>query len=75
MPGRLCSRTVDGHYELDAREYMSQSARPIPFELHGTVDGKVMDSDMAGGVHHWRGGTLLDQEYLPLFRGKYHRAR
>jgi len=42
-----CSRTVDGHYELDKREYMSQPGRPIPFEPRGTVDGKVMDSDMA----------------------------
>lgn len=42
-----CSRTVDGHYELDAREYMSQPGRPVPFQPRGTVDGKVMDSTMA----------------------------
>ena len=42
-----CSRTVDGHYELDAREYMSQPGRPLPFQPRGTVDGKVMNSSMA----------------------------
>jgi hypothetical protein len=41
------SRTVDGHYELDAREYMSQPGRPIPYEPRGAVDGKVLDADMA----------------------------
>lgn len=48
-----CSRTVDGHYELDAREYMSQPGRPIPFEPRGTVDGKVMDSDLARDLSFW----------------------
>lgn len=42
-----CSRTVDGHYELDAREYMCQPGRPLPFEPRGTIDGKAADSDMA----------------------------
>ncbi len=42
-----CSRTVDGHYELDAREYMSQPGRPLPFQPRGTFDGKVMDSELA----------------------------
>jgi len=42
-----CSRTIDGHYELDAREYMCQPGRPIPFQPRGTYDGKVMDSKMA----------------------------
>lgn len=42
-----CSRTVDGHYELDPREFMSDPSRPQPFRPRGTVDGKVMDSHMA----------------------------
>ena len=41
------SRTVDGHYELDDRAYMSQAGRPLPYQPRGAVDGKVMDSDMA----------------------------
>lgn len=41
------SRTVDGHYELDDRAYMSQIGRPLPYQPRGAVDGKVMDSDMA----------------------------
>ncbi|MBP1928231.1 hypothetical protein J2741_000778 [Methanolinea mesophila] len=42
-----CSRTVDGHYELDSRDVMSQSGRPLPFQPRGTVDGKVIDSSLA----------------------------
>ncbi len=42
-----CSRTVDGHYELDPREYMCQPGRPLPFQPRGTIDGKVMDAEMA----------------------------
>lgn len=48
-----CSRTVDGHYELDAREFMSQPGRPVPFQPRGTVDGKVMDSIMARDLAFW----------------------
>jgi len=42
-----CSRTVCSHYELDAREYMSQSDRPKPYSPHGAIDGIVCDSTMA----------------------------
>jgi hypothetical protein len=42
-----CSRTVCSHYELDAREYMSQETRPKPFAPHGAVDGIVCDSSLA----------------------------
>lgn len=42
-----CSRTVCSHYELDAREYMSQADRPKPFSPHGAVDGMVCDTTMA----------------------------
>ena len=42
-----CSRTVCSHYDLDAREYMSQSDRPKPFALHGAVDGAVIDTNLA----------------------------
>jgi len=41
-----CSRTVCSHYDLDAREYMSQEGRPKPFSAHGAVDGFVMDSEL-----------------------------
>jgi hypothetical protein len=41
-----CSRTVCSHYELDAREFMSQSDRPKPFDPKGAVDGCVADSTM-----------------------------
>jgi hypothetical protein len=41
-----CSRTVCSHYDLDAREYMSQSDRPKPFAPHGAVDGIVSDTNM-----------------------------
>jgi hypothetical protein len=42
-----CSRTVCSHYELDAREYMSQADRPKPYSPHGAVDGIVCDTTMA----------------------------
>lgn len=42
-----CSRTVCSHYDLDAREYMSQSDRPKPYSPHGAVDGIVCDSNLA----------------------------
>jgi hypothetical protein len=48
-----CSRTVDGHYELDDRAFMSQPGRPLPFQPRGTVDGKVMDSDLAKDMSFW----------------------
>lgn len=42
-----CSRTICSHYELDAREFMSQADRPKPFSPHGAVDGIVTDSKLA----------------------------
>ena len=42
-----CSRTVCSHYDLDAREYMSEAGRPKPFALHGALDGIVCDTNMA----------------------------
>jgi hypothetical protein len=42
----LCSRTVCSHYELDAREYMSDPSRPKPFQPRGALDGNVVDSTM-----------------------------
>jgi hypothetical protein len=42
-----CSRTVCSHYDLDAREYMSQESRPKPFAPHGALDGIVCDTKMA----------------------------
>ena len=45
-----CSRTVDGHYELDAFEYWGMR---VPFEPMGAVDGKVMDSDLAKELSFW----------------------
>ena len=41
------SRTVCSHYELDAREFMSAPGRPLPFALHGALDGFVCDSTLA----------------------------
>ena len=42
-----CSRTVCSHYDLDAREYMSQADRPKPFAPHGATDGIVCDTALA----------------------------
>ncbi len=45
-----CSRTVEGHYELDRFEYWG--AR-LPYQPAGAVDGKVMDSNMAKDLSFW----------------------
>jgi hypothetical protein len=42
-----CSRTICSHYDLDAREYMSDPSRPKPFAPHGAIDGIVCDTTMA----------------------------
>jgi len=42
-----CSRTVCSHYDLDKREYMSQSDRPVPYAPHGALDGIVCDTNLA----------------------------
>jgi hypothetical protein len=42
-----CSRTVCSHYDLDAREYMSEAGRPKPFSPRGAVDGIVCDTALA----------------------------
>ena len=48
-----CSRTVDSHYELDNRAFMSQAARPKPYQPRGAVDGKVVDSNLAKKMSFW----------------------
>ncbi len=42
-----CSRTCCAHYELDGREYMSDPARPKPYQPRGAIDGNVCTSDLA----------------------------
>ena len=42
-----CSRTVCSHYELDAREFMSDQSRPKPFAPRGAIDGVVCDTTLA----------------------------
>jgi len=39
-----CSRTIEGHYELDPFKYWA--GRP-PYRPHGAIDGKVADTDLA----------------------------
>ena len=58
------SRTVDGHYELDNRAFMSDPARPKPFQPRGAVDGKVMTTDMANNMSFWaRWGNSSGMEF------------
>ena len=44
------SRTIEGHYELDAFEYWPDRE---PFRPAGAVDGKVMNSDLAKELSFW----------------------
>jgi hypothetical protein len=48
-----CSRTVDSHYELDPRYFMSDPSRPEPYQPRGAVDGKVTDSGLAQNWQFW----------------------
>ena len=41
-----CSRTVCSHYELDDRAFMSDPARPKPYQPRGALDGKVCDTTL-----------------------------
>jgi hypothetical protein len=45
-----CSRTICSHYELDAREYMSDPGRPKPYTPKGAIDGMIADADMIRGM-------------------------
>ncbi len=47
------SRTIDGHYELDNRAYMSEPGRPLPYQPRGAVDGKVTDSKLASRMEFY----------------------
>ena len=42
-----CSRTICSHYDMDAREYMSDPSRPKPYQPRGALDGNVCDTTMA----------------------------
>jgi hypothetical protein len=42
-----CSRTVCSHYDMDAREYMSDPTRPKPYQPRGSLDGNACDTTMA----------------------------
>ena len=62
-----CSRTICSHYDLDAREYMSQSDRPKPFSPHGAIDGCVTDSNLIREMSFWARygnscGTAFDRD-------------
>lgn len=61
-----CSRTVCAHYELDAREFMSQADRPKPFAPHGALDGCVCDSALAARLQFWgRYGNSCGRAFDP----------
>ena len=59
-----CARCVCAHYEMDAREYMSDPARPKPFQPRGAVDGSVMDSELGKQMSFWmRWGNSCGLEF------------
>ena len=43
----MCSRTCCSHYDLDQREFMSQSDRPFPYQPRGAIDGIVTSTELA----------------------------
>lgn len=64
-----CSRTVDGHYELDDRAFMSDPSRPKPYQPRGAVDGKVMDSDLARKMSFW--ARWGNSSGMPFYADKF----
>jgi len=72
-----CSRTVCSHYDLDAREYMSDPSRPKPFAPHGAVDGIVCDTTLAkkmsfiGRFGNSCGTSFLKDEFCKKHRQYY----
>lgn len=69
-----CSRSVCAHYELDAREFMSQADRPKPFAPHGALDGCVCDSALAAGLQFWgRYGNSCGRAFDPAEFVRAHR--
>jgi len=69
-----CSRTVCSHYELDAREYMSQADRPKPFQPRGALNGKVCDSTSAKNMTFiGRNGTSCGRPFMKDKFCKEHR--
>lgn len=64
-----CSRTICSHYDLDAREYMSQSDRPKPFAPHGAVDGMVCDTNLAENMSFV--GRFGNSCGIPFYKDKY----
>jgi hypothetical protein len=64
-----CSRTVCSHYDLDAREYMSQSDRPVPYAPHGAVDGIVCDTTLALNMSFI--GRFGNSCGIPFYKDKY----
>jgi hypothetical protein len=41
------SRSVCSHYNLDAREYMSDPSRPLPYQPRGACDGNLITTKLA----------------------------
>ena len=64
-----CSRTVCSHYELDAREYMSDPSRPKPYQPRGALDGNVCDTKMAKKMSFCL--RYGDSCGMPFFKDKF----
>lgn len=59
-----CSRTICSHYELDDRKYMSDPARPLPYQPRGALDGCVIDATQASKMSfELKYGSSCDIEF------------
>lgn len=65
----MCSRNICSHYDLDPMQYWPER---LPYAPQGCVDGKVVDSRMAGEMKMWARwgsscGTPFDaEEFIEL---------
>lgn len=61
----MCSRSICAHYDLDAREFMSQEYRPKPFQPKGAVDAKICSSDLCNNMQFLiRWGAACGRPFL-----------
>ena len=66
----MCIRdSVCSHYELDAREYMSDPSRPKPYQPRGALDGNVCDTKMAKKMSFCL--RYGDSCGMPFFKDKF----
>lgn len=71
-PKQLNSLTLayigDAIYELYVREYLIQSGKVKPHELHNLAVGYVAANAQASVIHHWLNKGILSEEEISIVK-------